>query len=138
MGALPEQVSATSQGPAAERHIVIATLKVSAGHSAADPSHNSASSHAPAEVRHGVFAGSRSAAGAIAHHHGSMAIIGYGTLGAGELGYDSDLDIVFLFESGGGESDGPRPLPAERYYARLAQRVLSFLTVMTPSGRLYE
>ena len=30
------------------------------------------------------------------------------------------------------------PLPAERYYARLAQRVLSFLTVMTPSGRLYE
>ena len=35
-------------------------------------------------------------------------------------------------------SDGVRPLPAERYYARLAQRILSFLTVMTPSGRLYE
>ena len=29
-------------------------------------------------------------------------------------------------------------LPPEQYYARLAQRVLSFLTVMTPSGRLYE
>ena len=67
-----------------------------------------------------------------------MAIIAYGTLGAGELGYDSDLDIVFLFEAGDEMSDGPRPLPAERYYARMAQRVLSFLTVMTPSGRLYE
>ncbi len=67
-----------------------------------------------------------------------MAIIGYGSLGAFELGYDSDLDIVFLFEPGKEPSDGPRPLPAERYFARLAQRVLSFLTVMTPSGRLYE
>jgi glutamate-ammonia-ligase adenylyltransferase len=66
-----------------------------------------------------------------------MAIIGYGTLGACELGYDSDLDIVFLFESSSEMSDGARPLPAERYYARLAQRILSFLTVMTPSGRLY-
>jgi glutamate-ammonia-ligase adenylyltransferase len=67
-----------------------------------------------------------------------MAIIGYGSLGAGELGYESDLDIVFLFESGQELSDGARPLPPERYFARLAQRVLSFLTVMTPSGRLYE
>lgn len=67
-----------------------------------------------------------------------MAIISYGTLGAGELGYDSDLDLVFLFESRQGLSNGGRPLPAERYFARLAQRVLSFLNVMTPSGRLYE
>jgi glutamate-ammonia-ligase adenylyltransferase len=67
-----------------------------------------------------------------------MAIIGYGSLGAGELGYDSDLDIVFLFEPVGEMSDGARPLPPERYFARLAQRVLSFLTVMTPAGRLYE
>ena len=69
---------------------------------------------------------------------GDMAIIAYGTLGAGELGYDSDLDIVFLFEARQDQSNGKRPLTAERYFARLAQRVLSFLTVMTPSGRLYE
>jgi len=67
-----------------------------------------------------------------------LALIGYGSFGARELSYDSDLDIVFLFGSAAGESDGDRPLPPERYYARLAQRVLSFLTVMTPSGRLYE
>lgn len=70
--------------------------------------------------------------------NGGMAVIGYGSFGAGELGYDSDLDIVFLFEPRAEHSDGPRPLPPERYYARLAQRSLSFLTVMTPSGRLYE
>jgi glutamate-ammonia-ligase adenylyltransferase len=90
------------------------------------------------EARHGHFPSSDVEVGDEEQDHGNMAIIAYGTLGAGELGYDSDLDIVFLFEAGHEMSDGPRPLPAERYYARLAQRVLSFLTVMTPSGRLYE
>ena len=66
-----------------------------------------------------------------------LAVIAYGSFGARELGYDSDLDIVFLFEHCAEASDGARPLSPERYYARLAQRVLSFLTVMTPSGRLY-
>jgi glutamate-ammonia-ligase adenylyltransferase len=108
-------------------------------------------------ARHGGFpagAGGPPDAGHDGGHHRGLAIIGYGSLGACELGYDSDLDIVFLFETGtesagaplGGQpdersdglSDGDRPLPPERYYARLAQRVLSFLTVMTPSGRLYE
>ena len=69
---------------------------------------------------------------------GKMAVIAYGTLGARELGYGSDLDIVFLFEPGEAVSSGPRQLPPEQYYARLAQRMLSFLTIMTPSGRLYE
>lgn len=68
----------------------------------------------------------------------AMAVIGYGTLGAQELSYGSDLDIVFLFEKCAGTSDGARPLAPEQYFARWAQRMLSFLTVMTPSGRLYE
>jgi glutamate-ammonia-ligase adenylyltransferase len=67
-----------------------------------------------------------------------LAVMGYGTLGAREMSYNSDLDIVFLFQDFEGESDGKRPLTPERYYARLAQRVLSLLTLMTPSGRLYE
>ncbi len=90
------------------------------------------------EARHGRFPSSIVDGGDEERGQGNMAIIAYGALGAVELGYDSDLDIVFLFEAGYEMSDGPRPLPAERYYARLAQRVLSFLTVMTPSGRLYE
>ena len=90
------------------------------------------------ELRHGCFPPTDPDAQQDDNHYGDMAVIAYGTLGAAELGYDSDLDIVFLFEAGQDMSDGKRPLPPERYYARLAQRVLSFLTVMTPSGRLYE
>ncbi len=71
----------------------------------------------------------------------TLAIIAYGSLGASEPGYDSDLDLVFLFSSpqsmSSGTPAGKGRLPAERYYARLAQRVLSLLTAMTPSGRLY-
>lgn len=67
----------------------------------------------------------------------SLALVAYGSLGALEPGYESDLDLVFLFDGNEGSSDGERSLPAERYYARLAQRMLSFLTVATASGRLY-
>ena len=90
------------------------------------------------EQRHGRFPPIDPDAAQNGSHCGDLAVIAYGTLGAAELGYDSDLDIVFLFEAGQEVSDGKRPLPPEQYYARLAQRVLSFLTVMTPSGRLYE
>lgn len=90
------------------------------------------------EARHGCFPCTDTRGDQRLHGLGSMAIIGYGTLGAEELAYGSDLDIVFLFEPTDKQSDGKRPLPPEQYYARLAQRVLSFLTVMTPSGRLYE
>jgi len=85
-------------------------------------------------AKHGSFAGKDGAAG----DRGELAIIGYGSLGAAELGYDSDLDIVFLFKPAGESSNGKRPLTPERYFARLAQRVLSYLTVMTPAGKLYE
>jgi glutamate-ammonia-ligase adenylyltransferase len=68
----------------------------------------------------------------------SLGVVGYGTLGAGELGYGSDLDLVFLFRQVEGLSDGKRALDDDRWFARLAQRVLSFLTAITPSGRLYE
>ncbi len=90
------------------------------------------------EARHGRFPSLDLEDPGEAPDNGHLAIIAYGSLGAGELGYDSDLDLVFLFKAGNEGSDGLRPLPPERYYARLAQRVLSFLTGMTPSGRLYE
>jgi len=89
-------------------------------------------------ARHGGFPAAAEHGRSTLGGHQGLAIVGYGSLGACELGYSSDLDLVFLFESGAEASDGTRSLPPERYYARLAQRVLSFLTVMTPSGRLYE
>jgi len=59
-----------------------------------------------------------------------LAVIGYGKLGGKELGYASDLDIIFLFESG---VEG-----APDRYARLAQRMVSWLNTLTSAGILYE
>jgi glutamate-ammonia-ligase adenylyltransferase len=59
-----------------------------------------------------------------------FAIIGYGKLGGKELGYASDLDIVFLYDD-----DAPE---APEIYAHYAQRVNAWLTSTTPAGVLYE
>jgi len=57
-------------------------------------------------------------------------IVGYGKLGGKELGYASDLDIVFLYDASmAGE--------AERL-ARVAQRVNNWMTTLTSAGVLYE
>jgi glutamate-ammonia-ligase adenylyltransferase len=56
-------------------------------------------------------------------------VVGYGKLGGKELGYGSDLDIVFLFDET--HSDAQR-------LARIAQRVNTWLTSHTPAGVLYE
>jgi glutamate-ammonia-ligase adenylyltransferase len=82
----------------------------------------------------------------VAQRHGrltsgsSLAVIGYGSLGGAELGFASDLDLVFVYDDAavGGESDGERPLEGIRYVARLAQRVVHWLTVQSRAGRLYE
>jgi [glutamine synthetase] adenylyltransferase / [glutamine synthetase]-adenylyl-L-tyrosine phosphorylase len=69
-----------------------------------------------------------------------FAVVGYGKLGGLELGYGSDLDLVFLHDSSGShqETDGPQPLDNARFFARLAQRLIHFLSIQTSSGRLYE
>jgi len=59
-----------------------------------------------------------------------FAIVGYGKLGGKELGYASDLDIVFVY-------DDAAPEAAENY-ARLAQRINNWLTSVTAAGVLYE
>lgn len=59
-----------------------------------------------------------------------FAIIGYGKLGGKELGYASDLDIVFLYDD---PDEG-----APQRYARLAQRLNVAVTSMTGAGRLYD
>ena len=69
-----------------------------------------------------------------------FAVIGYGKLGGLELGYGSDLDLVFLHDSAGArqETDGDAPLDNERFFARLVQRLIHYLTIQTSTGRLYE
>ncbi len=71
---------------------------------------------------------------------GRFAIIGYGSLGGLELGFGSDLDLVFLYDHPAGVecSDGGRPLEPGRWYARLAQKVMAMLGAVTAAGRLYD
>jgi glutamate-ammonia-ligase adenylyltransferase len=62
---------------------------------------------------------------------------GYGKLGGLELGYGSDLDLVFLHETG-------LLWPQDKledgvlFYGRLGRRLVNFLSMQTPTGRLYE
>ena len=66
--------------------------------------------------------------------------IGYGKLGGMELGYSSDLDLVFLHDSRGErqETNGPRPIDNQLFFVRLAQRIMHLLTMHSAAGRLYE
>ena len=69
-----------------------------------------------------------------------IAVIGYGKLGGMELGYASDLDLVFVHDSSGAqqETDGPRTIDNQVFFVRFAQRLVHLLTVHSPAGRLYE
>lgn len=69
-----------------------------------------------------------------------FAVIGYGKLGGIELGYGSDLDLVFLHGSDSltAVTDGKRQVANDVFYARLGQRMIHMLTTRMPSGQLYE
>lgn len=69
-----------------------------------------------------------------------FAIIGYGKLGGLELGYGSDIDIVFVHGSEGREqhTNGDRSVDNARFFDRLAQRIVHYLSTVTAQGKLYE
>jgi len=59
-----------------------------------------------------------------------FAILAYGRLGGKELGYASDLDLVFVYDDPGDD--------ALARYTRLGRRIVSWLSTLTSSGRLYD
>ncbi len=69
-----------------------------------------------------------------------LAAVGYGKLGGLELGYASDLDLVFLHDSAGEEQQtaGPKVVDNAVFFNRFGQRLVHLLTVHTAAGRLYE
>lgn len=73
-------------------------------------------------------------------HAAGLAVIAYGKMGGLELSYQSDLDLVFLHDSSldGGETDGEKPLDNSMFFARLARRLVHFLSAQTGSGALYD
>jgi glutamate-ammonia-ligase adenylyltransferase len=84
----------------------------------------------------------------------SICAVGYGKLGGLELGYASDLDLVFLHDSSGERQetedpgattpgapsgvDARRPIDNALFFVRLAQRLVHLLTMHSAAGRLYE
>jgi len=67
-----------------------------------------------------------------------FAVIAYGKLGGLELGYGSDLDLVFLHAASTGKTSGKLKTENSQFYARLAQRIIHILTARTRAGSLYD
>jgi glutamate-ammonia-ligase adenylyltransferase len=68
-----------------------------------------------------------------------FAVVGYGKLGGWELGYSSDLDLVFLHDCPAEVmTDGEREIDGRQFYLRLAQRIMHLFSTRTSSGILYE
>ncbi len=83
------------------------------------------------ERKHGRPAGTSQGRGFV--------VIAYGKLGGFELGYGSDLDLVFLHGGQRGQlTDGRQAVDNAQFFARLGQRVVHILTAHTRAGRLYE
>lgn len=68
-----------------------------------------------------------------------FAVIGYGKLGGLELGYGSDLDLVFVHNcQTQAPTSGERAIDSLQFYLKLVQRILHLSTTRTNSGVLYE
>jgi len=70
-----------------------------------------------------------------------LALIAYGKFGSIELGYGSDLDLVFVYQAQDPDaptSGGARGVATAEYFVRLAQRVVQLLSAQTVAGRAYE
>jgi [glutamine synthetase] adenylyltransferase / [glutamine synthetase]-adenylyl-L-tyrosine phosphorylase len=71
----------------------------------------------------------------------AFAVIAYGKFGGIELGYGSDLDLVFLHDCDQLDADsrgGARSIDNGTWLARFAQRLINWLATQTPAGRAYE
>ena len=67
-------------------------------------------------------------------------VVGYGKLGGIELGYKSDLDLVFLYDPAGNSQTvgGKKVIDSNQFYLRLAQKIVSIFSMNTSAGILYD
>lgn len=70
----------------------------------------------------------------------AFAVIAFGKFGGIELGYGSDLDLVFLYDcaDGNAATDGEKPIGTAQFYLRLGQKIRHILDTKMLSGVLYE
>jgi glutamate-ammonia-ligase adenylyltransferase len=69
---------------------------------------------------------------------GSLVIVGMGKLGAGELNYNSDLDLIFLYDATPDREEPGDQITAQEFFTKLAQRLISVLQVQTREGYVYK
>ena len=66
-------------------------------------------------------------------------VVAYGKMGGIEMGYTSDLDLVFLHSAEANQvTDGPRSIDNSTFFMRLGQRIIHLLSTPTHSGMAYE
>ena len=71
--------------------------------------------------------------------HTGFVVAGYGKVGGIELGYGSDLDLVFIhYMSEQGDTDGTKQISGFEFAMRVAQKFMSLMTTQTLDGRVYE
>ncbi|WP_151803339.1 bifunctional [glutamate--ammonia ligase]-adenylyl-L-tyrosine phosphorylase/[glutamate--ammonia-ligase] adenylyltransferase [Acinetobacter guillouiae] len=71
--------------------------------------------------------------------HMAYAVIGYGKVGGIELGYGSDLDLVFIhYMDEQADTDGQKAISGFEFAMRVAQKFMSLMTTQTLDGRVYE
>ena len=72
-------------------------------------------------------------------NHMAFSVIGYGKLGGIELGYGSDLDLVFIhYMDEQADTDGLKPISGFEFAMRVGQKLMSLMTTQTLDGRVYE
>ena len=125
--------------------LAVASLGISTGLSAKDTG-NSLSTIAEACVKTSL----RLSIQDIVCSHGTPAaceidtipfcVIAYGKLGSRELGFGSDLDLVFLSQNfpDSEKTSGPRKVYIPQFFARIGQRLVHIISTRTAAGRLYE
>ncbi|WP_425320981.1 bifunctional [glutamate--ammonia ligase]-adenylyl-L-tyrosine phosphorylase/[glutamate--ammonia-ligase] adenylyltransferase [Gilliamella apicola] len=72
-------------------------------------------------------------------NHKGLVVVAYGKLGGWELGYGSDLDLVFLHDCPvNSVTNGDKQIDSRQFYLRLVQRIIHLFNVRTSFGILYE
>jgi glutamate-ammonia-ligase adenylyltransferase len=66
-----------------------------------------------------------------------FAVFGMGKLGGAEIGYSSDLDIIFVYD-GEGHTSGKKQITNQEYFAKLSEKIISILGASTGEGTLYR
>ncbi|HET6281253.1 MAG TPA: bifunctional [glutamate--ammonia ligase]-adenylyl-L-tyrosine phosphorylase/[glutamate--ammonia-ligase] adenylyltransferase [Polyangia bacterium] len=69
------------------------------------------------------------------HPNAALTILGMGSLGAREMRYGSDLDLVFLYSEDGESTTG---VDHREWYARASQRLIGAMQALLEEGRLYD